>query len=93
MNLNNPFFFFYRRLADLQPHVEIHSLDGLETKISQVKGSPGKATGGPPSGQSGGHMSPGEECFAPLSNMSINSVHLEKSHDNRFVKSTKRIWN
>ena len=47
-------------------HVENESNDELEPKLSWVKGGPGIQTGGTPSRQSGGPLSPGGECFAPL---------------------------
>ena len=46
--------------------VENSSFDELEPEISWIKGGPGPQTGGTPSGQSGGPLSPGGECFAPL---------------------------
>ena len=45
-------------------HVEFVSFDELEPEISHVKGGPGPQTGGTPSRQSDGHLSPGGECFA-----------------------------
>ena len=47
-------------------HIENSSFDELEPWISWIKGGPGTETGGTPSGQSGGHRSPGGECFAPF---------------------------
>ena len=46
--------------------VEIESFDELGHEITKGKGCPGIQSGGTPSGQSGGHRSPGGECFAPL---------------------------
>ena len=45
--------------------VENDSLDELGHEISLVKGGPGYQSGGTPSDQSGGHLLPGGECFAP----------------------------
>ena len=50
----------------IRRHVEFVSFDELGAEISLIKGGPGKVTGGTPSGQSGGHLSPGGDCFAPL---------------------------
>ena len=50
----------------MMSHAENYSFDEREPEISQVKGGPGIQTGGTPSGQSGGHLSPGGDCFAPL---------------------------
>ena len=50
----------------IRKHFENCSFDELEQEISWIKGGPGTQTGGTPSGQSGGHLSPGGECFAPL---------------------------
>ena len=55
-----------------------------EPEIWQIKGGPGIQTGGTPSSQSGGHMSPEGECFAPFLKIikshpdasKIISVHL-----------------
>ena len=38
----------------------------LGAEISWIKGSPGVQARGTPSGQSGGHLSSGGECFAPI---------------------------
>ena len=48
-------------------HVENHSFDSFDEhkpEISYVKGGPPTQTGGWALGQSGGHLSPGGECFA-----------------------------
>ena len=42
------------------------SFDELGPEISWVKGGPGNQTGGWGHRQSGGPLSPGGECFAPL---------------------------
>ena len=47
-------------------HVENESNDELEPKLSWIKGGTGAQTGGTPSRQIGGPLSPGGECFAPL---------------------------
>ena len=52
----------------LRVHVEFCSFDELEPEISWIKGGQEIQTGGAPSGQSGGHLSPGGECFAPFVN-------------------------
>ena len=52
-------------------HVEFVSFDELGAEISWIKGGPGSQTGGTPSRQSGGHLSPGGEIFAP---------HFENKH-------------
>ncbi len=46
-------------------HVENESNDELEPELLWVKGDPGSQTGGTPSRQSGGPLSPAGECFAP----------------------------
>ena len=48
-------------------HVEISSYGELLGGISGVKWVSGMQTGGTPSRQSGGPLSPGGECFAPYS--------------------------
>ena len=50
-------------LKMIMTDVEFVSIGKLEPEISLVKGVPSLQTGGTPSRQSGGHMSPGGECF------------------------------
>ena len=47
-------------------HIEFDSFDQDYPLITWVKGSPGQPAGGTPSDHSGGHLSPGGECFAPF---------------------------
>ena len=49
----------------MRVHVETYSFDELEPTISWIKGGPEPQTGGTPYRQSGGHLSPEGECFAP----------------------------
>ena len=46
-------------------NVENDSFDELDQEISLVKKGPGTQSGGTPPRQSGGHLKPGGECFAP----------------------------
>ena len=55
------------------------SFNDLEPEMSWIKGGPGVPAGGTPSRQSGGHRSPGGECFAPLSEINSSS-HVILQH-------------
>ena len=52
----------------IMTHVEFDSFGQDYPLITWVKGVAGMPTGGTPSDHSGGHLSPGGECFAPLWN-------------------------
>ena len=43
-------------------HIKFVSFDELGAETSWIKGGPGKQSGGTPSGQSGGHVSPEESA-------------------------------
>ena len=58
-------------------HIEFVSFDELEPEISWIKGGPGKPAGGTPSRQSGGHLLPGGECFAPRYSDPIEGSKLQ----------------
>ena len=49
----------------IMTHIEFDSFDQDYHLITWVKGVTGMQTGGTPSDHSGGHLSPGGECFAP----------------------------
>ena len=47
-------------------NVELILFDEHGPEISGVTWGPGTEDGGTPSDQSGGHLAPGGECFAPF---------------------------
>ena len=72
--------------------VEISSFGLHVAEISLVKGSPGTQTGGTPSRQSGGHLSPGGECFAPFpydnkNNWKVGAFYQNYENDVKLMTS------
>ena len=53
----------------IRNHIEFVSFHALGAEILWIKGGPGVQAGGTPSGQSGGQVSPGRECFAPFGHL------------------------
>ena len=75
-------------LKMIMTHVEFFSIGKLEPEISLVKGVRGYQTGGTPSRQSGGHLPPGGECFAPFWMDSMTSI---KNMSGRCRRTRKRL--
>ena len=67
-----------RTSNDMGNKVEIISSDELGHEKTWIKGGPGIQSGGTPSDLSGGHLSPGGECFALFGKDSISEICISE---------------